>query len=168
MGALLALIPKKDIFYAMLIVALIAGGFWYHHKLIVEGIAKQQAIDDAASATLIAKTAEQTAELQAKATTAEQAYDKERNDDQNYRDSHPIEPVRLCLSTTASRIIVSQGGALNAGNAGSGPSSADVSKVPTGDSSSGGGAGPDIANLLGLLAGRADEVSAELREYQSR
>lgn len=160
-------IPIKDFIYLGLILAVIAGGAWYHHKLIAEGVAKQQAIDSAASAKLIAKTAEQTAELQARASQAEQAFDKERNDNQNYRDSHPIEPVRLCLSTV-SRIIVSQGEQRHPGNAGAGASTPDVSKMPAGDSSGGGRPGPDIANLLDLLASRADSVSAVLREFQAR
>jgi len=57
---------------------LILGGLWYHHKLIAEGIAEQQAADNKISAKLSAKTVIQTAELKAKATMAEQAYDKEQ------------------------------------------------------------------------------------------
>lgn len=161
-------IPLKDIIYGTLIVALIMGGLWYHHKLIEEGIAQQQAQDASASAELALKTAEETAALQARAVQAEQSFDKERNDNQTFRDSHPLDPVRLCLPTTASRIIVSQGGAAHPGNAGTGTAPADVPKVPAGDSSGGGGAGRDISDLLGLLASRADSVSAELREFQGR
>lgn len=161
-------LPIKDLVYGGLIIAIILGGLWLHHSLIAQGVAKQRAADDAASAALIAHTAEQTAALQARAAMAEQAYDKEHNDNQNYRDSHPMESVRLCLSTP-SRIIVSQAGAPHTGNAGAGAPTADVPKVPTGDSGSGtGAAGPDISTLLGLLAVKADNVSAELREFQSR
>lgn len=161
-------IPIKDFIYIGAILAIIASGAWYRHKLIAEGVAKQQAIDSAASAKLIAKTAEQTAELQARASQAEQAFDKERNDNQNYRDSHPIEPVRLCLSTV-SRIIVSQDGAAHAGDAKAGAASAGIQSMPDGNSSSGARrVGPDIEPMLSALGAAADQVSAVLREFQAR
>jgi hypothetical protein len=163
------MIAIKDYIYAGLIVALIAGGVWYHHKVLDEGIAEQVAKDTTASNALKAETAKQTADLEARAVTAEQAYDKERADNQNYIDSHPVQPVRLCLSTAPGRSVVPQAGAIKPGNASSGAGPQSVQSVPTGDSSGGGGtAGPDISNLLSLLAAKADTVSAELREFQSR
>lgn len=169
MPALLAMIPLKDWLYCGAIAAILAGGFYYHHKLIEEGVTKQRVEDDKASATLIAQTATQTAELQARAATAEQAYDKEHNDNQNYTDAHPTQPVRLCLSGNKSGAIVPKAGAANPGNAGAGAPSANLPSVSGGDSGGGaGGAGPDISALLGLLANRADNVSATLREFQSR
>jgi hypothetical protein len=166
----LALIPTKDKVYGLLIAAILIGGVWYHHKLITEGVAEQKASDDAASATIVANTVKQTAELQTKATMAEQAYDKEQSENAAYRSAHPDEPVRLCLgASNAGNRIVSQAGVTKPGNANSGTAAANVSSVPSANSSGGGGAaGPDISILLSLLAAKADDVSAELREFQSR
>jgi len=168
MPALLAMVPLKDWLYCGLIVAILAGGLWYHHKLIDEGIADQRRADDIASATIMAKTAKETADLQARAMTAEQAYDKERADNQNYSDTHPVAPVRLCLSPLAHGSVVPQTGAAQSGNASAGSGSANVSNLSSGDNNNGPGSGPDISALLGLLAVKADDVSATLREYQTR
>jgi len=169
MTALLALIPTKDWLYCGAIVAILAGGVWYHHKVFDEGIANQIAVDARASKELKADTAKKTAELQVRATTAEQAYDKEHADNQNYRDSHPIEPIRLCLSATASYTLVPTSGAAHAGNESASAAAQNVHDLPSGNSSSGTGtAGPDISTLLGLLAAKGDDVSAELREFQNR
>src|SRR5580658_900 len=95
----LALIPVKDWIYLGVIAAIFAGGIYIHHKLITEGIAEQRAADDKASATLVADTAKQTAALQVKASMAEQAFNKEHDDNQTFRDSHPLQPVRLCRAS---------------------------------------------------------------------
>ena len=167
---LLALIPGKDLAYGVLIAALIAGGIAYHHKLITEGVAEQKASDDSASAAIVAQTVKETADLQAKATMAEQAYDQEASKNAAYLSAHPVQPIRLCLSTShPSGSIVPQTGALKPGNASSGAPAANVPILPGANNSRGGGAsGPDISTLLGLLAARADQVSAVLREYQTR
>jgi hypothetical protein len=167
---LLALVPGKDLCYGVVIAVLIAGGIVYHHKLITEGVAEQKASDDAASATIVANTVKQTAELQTKATMAEQAYDQEQSENAAYRSAHPIQPVRLCLSTShPGSGVMPQTGAAKPRDANPSAPSANVSSVPSANSSRGGRAsGPDISNLLGLLAQRADAVSAVLREYQTR
>ena len=166
MSALLALIPIKDWLYGGAIALLIIFGLHYHHKVLAEGIAAQKAADDKASAALIQQTAKQTAELQAKATMAEQAYDKEH---QAILDQPSLPAVRLCGNPHPRSTIVSATGATQQGNAVPGASSGAVQQVPSGNSSGGAGdAGPDIGNLLSLLAQRADETSAELREFQAR
>jgi hypothetical protein len=163
----LALIPVKDWIYLGVIAAIFAGGIYIHHKLITEGIAEQRAADDKASATLVADIAKQTAALQVKASMAEQAFNKEHDDNQTFRDSHPLQPVRLCRASNVGSAPST--GATHSGNESTSATAADVSNVPPGNSSGGTSAtGPDISKLLGLLADRADNVSAELREYQSR
>jgi hypothetical protein len=165
----LALIPVKDWIYLGVIAAIFAGGIYIHHKLITEGIAEQRAADDKASATLVADTAKQTAALQVKASMAEQAFNKEHDDNQTFRDSHPLQPVRLCRASNVGNALLPSTGATHSGNESAGAAAANVSNMPAGNSSGGTSAtGPDISNLLGLLAVRADNVSAELREYQSR
>jgi hypothetical protein len=166
MPALLALIPTKDWVYGGLIVAILIGGTWYHHKLITEGVEKQKAADAIERKNLEADTAKLTAQLQARATTAEQAYDKEHNANLEFK---PTNPVRLCIATNGSGKILPKTGGTNPGNESTGAATANVPEVPSGNTSGGSGtAGPDISGMLSILATRADDVSAVLREFQSR
>lgn len=165
MTALLALIPSKDWLYIGLIVALGVIGLHYHHKLIAEGIADQKVADDKATAALTIETSKQTAELKAKATMAEQAYDKEH---QAIANQPPISPVRLCLNSHGSSPVVPKAGAIVAGTQSASAPAVGIQQVPQGSDSVGPVAGPDISGLLSILVGKADTVSAELREYQLR
>ena len=165
MGALLALIPSKDWLWAGALIALGLFGLHEHNKILAEGIAEQKAADDKAMAVLVANTAKQTAELQAKATMAEQAYDKEVNS----LNSLPAPSVRLCVYPHPSGSVVSQTGAAQPGTQSAGSASGGVQQVSAGNSLSGGGvAGPDIGGLLSALAAAADRESAVIREFQSR
>ena len=162
MPALLALIPAKDWLYGGVIVALLIGfGAYTHHERVV-GEAKVVAADAAATAKVVAQTAAQTATLKARATMAEQAYDKEHTSIAN---QPSLEPVRLCINSHASRIVLSAGAAQVPGNAGTSPAAPGVQPVPAGDTSV---PGPDISGMLQAFGSAADKVSAELREYQSR
>jgi hypothetical protein len=153
----------------IVIAAAVGAVFYWQHHLIDEGVNKQKAADATELQKLKTETDQKSAELQAKATTAEQAYDKEHADNLNYRDSHPTGPVRLCLATNQGSGAMPTGQASKPGNVGASSSSADVPKVSGRDNSSGGGTpGPDISKLLGLLAVKADNVSSTLREFQSR
>ena len=160
MGALLALIPGKDLLYGALLVAFIAFGVYERHHLIAEGQQHELAALKTSSEQLQKQTAAQTATLQAKATMAEQAYDKEVNS----LGALPAPVVRLCVNS-GSHPIVPAGGGRVAGNAPAGAAAAGVQQVPSGDPSV---AGPDIGGMLTALAARADDVSATLREFQSR
>lgn len=153
----------------LIVVGAIAGGIWYwHHEAIEQGIADQRAADALATQALEKDTAKQTAALQARATTAEQAYDKERSDHQNYIDSHPPLPVRLCIANH-SGALVPPSGTLKPGATDTSAGTAGVQSVPGGDSSGGAGtAGPDISAMLSALGTAADTVSATLREFQQR
>ncbi len=169
MGALLALITAKDWVYGALIALIVGGGLYWHHAIIEKGIADQVAADNRATALLKAETAKETADLKARADMAERAYEKEAGDNANYRSQHPVGPVRLCSdSAHGSGPVLPEGGTANTGNAPTGPSPGPVQPLPSGNSGFRAGAGPDIANLLDLLAARADETSATLREYQAR
>lgn len=160
MGALLAMIPGKDIFYGALIVGLIACGIYERNHLIAEGEQHEAAALKASSDRLQKKADQETAELQARATMAEQAYDKERALTAN----QPVPVVRLCVAA-GSRIGVPKAGAAVPGDAATGPAAGSVQQVPSGDT---GIAGPDIGGMLNALAASADQVSATLREFQSR
>ena len=165
MTALLALIPTKDKVWGVILIALVIIGFHVHNKLIAEGIAKQKAADDAATLVLTTKTAKETAELKARATRAEQAYDKEVNS----VDTLPAPSVRLCVYPHASGSVVSQTGAAQPGTQNASAGSGAIQPVPSGNSGSGGGvAGPDIGTLLSALSRAADRESAVVREFQAR
>ena len=154
----------------LIAIAAVAGGIWYwQHARFEQGIATQQAADAAQRQQLEADTIKKTAELQTKATLAEQAYDKERNDNAAYIGGHPIQPVRLCIAADNSRPIVPAAGASHSGNESPRSGAAAIQPLPSGDSGGGSrAAAPDIGNLLELLAARADDVSASLREFQNR
>lgn len=165
MPALLALIPTKDWLYGGLIVLLIVLGIHEHHKILAEGIAEQKAADDKATAVLVAASAKQTAELQAKATMAEQAYDKEVNS----LTSLPVPSVRLCVYPHPSSGVVPSSTPKVAGDAHESASAGNIQPVPSGNPGSGSGAaGPDIGGMLSALARAADRSDAALREFQSR
>jgi hypothetical protein len=157
MPALLALIPARDWLYGALIVGLLIFGIHLHHKILAEGIAEQKAADDKQTAALVASTAKQTVELQAKATMAEQAYDKEISAIINV----PAPSVRLCVYPHPGGSVVSQAGAAVGGNAGAGTAAGNLQPLPSGSDSGGATAGPDIGNLLSILSLRADEVPAQ-------
>jgi hypothetical protein len=160
------LIPTKDWLYGGAIVLLIVFGLHEHHKILAEGIAEQKAADDKATATLVANAAKQTADLQARATMAEQAYDKEV---QSVANQPPVGAVRLCLDSHRSGGVVSKVGAAQPGASAASAASGDIQPVPSGDT--GGGErdeGVDIGPLLAALAAAADQEVAVDREFQSR
>jgi hypothetical protein len=154
----------------LIIIAAVAGGIWYwQHHLIAEGIAQQKGADAIELQKLKTENDKKSADLQARATTAENARDKEVQDNADFRSTHPMQPVRLCLSTNQGHSAVPQTTGQNSGDVAAGASSANVSTLPGGNSSGGPGAtGPDISSLLSLLAEKADNVSSTLREFQSR
>lgn len=165
---MIALLSTRDYVYGALIALLIGGGLWYHHKVLAEGIADQVARDSAARIKLEAETKQQTADLQARATIAEQSYDKERNANLAFIDSHPIQPLRLCNANDSGGVMP-KAGAIKLGDASASPHSGIVQSMPTRDSSRGQeSTGPDISGLLSALGAAADNVSAELREFQTR
>lgn len=166
MAALLALVPFKDWVYIGIIAALFAAGAYERNHLIDEGKAHEAAALKLSSDKLQKQTAAQTADLQAKATMAEQAYEKERAASLNLP---PVQPVRLCNSAPSRNSVVSQATGQKPGDASAGTGTTAIQSVSSGNSSSGQStAGPDISSLLGLLAARGDQVSATLREYQNR
>lgn len=153
----------------LVFIGLLGIGFLiYHRHVLDDGIAKQQAADNAASKILLDKAASETADAKARATMAEQANAKENSSIPVFIDAHP-ESVRLCSNAHGSSGSVPASGTKDTGHAGAGAGPASVQPVPDGNSGSGqGGSGVDIGPLLQALAGSADKVSSELREYQSQ
>lgn len=154
----------------LIVIAAVAGGIWYwQHHLIDKGISQQKAADDAASKPLINQAKAETAELQVKATMAEQTHAKEIASLQKYHDDNPNKPVRLCLDAHSGSQGVRATGAANSGNKSAGTPTVGLQPVPDGNPEGGAGrAGPDIEPMLTALGTAADKVSAELREVQGR
>lgn len=138
---------------------LVGGSVWlWHHETYESGVAAEVA-------KVQVQAAKDKATLTAKANTAEHSHDTELATLVAYRDSHPEQPVRLCLSSAA-RVQTPPSQPVR--GAGVAPADA-VQSVSAGDSSGGTGtAGPDISGLLEALAARADEVTAQARELQER
>src|SRR5271170_7102522 len=117
----------------------------------------ERAIGKTAELTALKASSDKlTAELKAKASMAEQAYDKEHAANVNLP---AVQPVRLCLNANSGP----SPSAKKPGNASASALAASVQPVPSGNT-----AGPDIGPILSALAAKADEVSATLREYQAR
>lgn len=136
------------------VAGIVGGGFYLHHKWYAEGAAAVKAADAKVLAAQIAKD-------QLAINSAEHANDAELAKLQSYVTAVPVPPVRLCLNTTHSGAVPS------ASKPSASAPAAAVLPVSAGDSAVRADVGPDISSLLSALALKADEVSAELREYQS-
>lgn len=151
-----AWVQELIVIAGLLLMLFIGVKLWDHH-IYEQGIAAQQAIDQKNSAA-------DKAVLEARATTAEQNYEKSQTDLDTFRNANPIGAVRLCVppgTHLQTRPLVANGGSPVAPAAG-------VQQVPAGDSGSGAAtAGPDISGMLDLLAARADEVDAQAIELQA-
>jgi|SRR5579875_1895680 len=150
-------------------VAIAGALLWYHHHVYTAGIAAQRTADAAARAQLEAAAAHRTQALEDLATQAEHAHDTELAQLRAYRDRHPVESVRLCLDAHGGPGSMPEASAAHASDETAGAPAARVQPVPDRDSGvRPGQPGPDVGSLLGALAARADEVSAQLREWQAR
>ena len=151
------------------IAAAAVGGFWiYHHHVYVEGIHAQQVADQRASAKLVAKARAETKAAQAQANAAHDAYLQEVANEQVLAARHPLPAVRLCLNAHRGGFSLPEAGTAHPGNAGASAAAGGVPALPGANHRVRPRRGPDISGLLELLAGRADQVSAVLREYQAR
>ena len=145
------------------------GAFWiYHHHVYGEGIHAQQVADQKASAKVIAQAEAKTKAALETAQKAHDAYLQEVSNEAIAVARNPLPAVRLCLNSYGGHSRVPQTGTAHAGNENSGTPFAGISSLPAGNHPVRTHGGPNIAGLLELLAGRADQVSAELREYQAR
>lgn len=139
--------------WVILAVTIACVAFWGHHKY-------NQGYSKARAEWELAQKIEKVRHDQ-ELKDANHANDQELDNLRAYRDSHPVQPVRLCISP---RPVRPAGTAAD----GAGSPAKPVLDLPSGDSGSGAdGAGPDIAGMLESLAAAADSVSADLREEQA-
>jgi len=169
-GAFLEFLHTRKWLVELLLVLAMAGAIaWWHHstleKGIADGVAKQKALDDRASAELHQQVAQLTAQNVALAAAAHAKYE----DDHAQTIATAAAPVgtrELCKpAETHDRIIgVSQAGRAQPGDAATAAVTPVVREVPAPDH----GQSDDRRRLLGALAALADEQSAVIREYQAR
>lgn len=146
---LVALLAARIKLPPWLIEALLAGllilGIWlsgvFHEKARIERqVVKEQV------------------EVEKRVLVTDHSHDQELSELRSYRDAHPVQPVRLCRANVLPP---------RSPEGHPGPTTADVLPVPGSDPLvRPAGDPPDIADLLGLLALRADQMSAGLRRRQ--
>src|ERR1700761_4448292 len=151
--------------YAALVLVIFFGGVYLEHKLSDARYEALELKDAKAAAQAQAKADAEQAELISKANTAEANYETEHNALLAYAAANPLTGVRLCIPSTAK---VPATGSVIPGAKGPDPTPGAVLQVPSGDSGIRQEPGPDIGNLLGILADKADELSAKAREQQQR
>jgi hypothetical protein len=160
---------RKWLVELLLVVAIIGAVVWWHHstleKGIADGVAKQKALDDHASAELHAQVAQLTAQNVALAAAAHAKYE----DDHAQTIATAVAPVgtrELCKPAEAHdrSVGMSKAGRAQPGNDATAALTPVVREVPAPDH----GQSDDRRRLLGALAALADEQSAVIREYQAR
>jgi hypothetical protein len=161
----LAFVTSRKWLVELLVVALVAGAvWWFCEHLISVGVQRQKDADAKAYAQLVIDNAKEEGRLQALADKAEHAHDEELTQLRTYRNSQPLHGgLRINCPTSVSSATGSHSGDDEARSA-----AAAIQSLPSGSVSSSGPGSADVLHLLDILAGRADTVSATLREYQLR
>lgn len=157
---------RKWIVELLVIVAIAGAVWWFCSHLIGVGVQRQK--DD--DAKVLAEW-QHTADLEAGrkqglADAANKARDEEIKGLRDYRDTHPLHGG-LCLKPSAAAAVPAAAGTIS-GYGSSITSPGDLLSLPEGGTGSGGQPEADVRHLLDVLAGRADLLSATLREYQAR
>jgi hypothetical protein len=164
--AALDFVSSRKWLVELIVLALVAGAVWWLcEHLIAVGVQRQKDADAKAYAQLVIDNAKKEAVLQAKADQAEAGYEAEHSALESYRASQPLHGG-LCIDKGNRGVPAAAGP--HAGNEATGAGLATVQPLPTGDSAAIGQSDTDIRHMLDILAGRADQVSATLREYQFR
>jgi type II secretory pathway pseudopilin PulG len=112
-----------------------------------------------------AVAAKKTQELAAQAAQAQEAYANEHQSLVDYVNLNPVGAVRLCEPSGA--VSGSNSSRTKPRTQGTAASPGDVQQVPPGDNSVRAIPGPDIGQLLSILANKADDVTAKARESES-
>jgi hypothetical protein len=150
-----------------LILLLVVAGliWWFCEHLIAVGVQRQKDADDKAYAQLVIDNAKEEGRLKALADTANENYQQESQELLAYRAAQPLHGG-LCLDKGHRSMSAASGA--HTGNEATSSGAAAVQSVLAGDPAPSGRSDPDIRHLLDLLAGRGDEVSSTLREFQAR
>ena len=166
-GALELLHARKWLVELLVLLAIVGGVWWFCAHLIDVGVQRQKDADAAAYAKLQRDADLETGRLKGRAEAAEKARDQEISDGRRYRSEHPLHGG-LCQPRQLPATTVAQGAAAELGDDQARPAAGDFQPVPAGDIRPGGRGDTDVRHLFDVLAGRADMVSADLREYKAR
>jgi hypothetical protein len=164
-AALAFIHARKWLVELILAAAVIAVAWLFCQHLIEVGVQRQKDADAKEYAAMQRKADIETGRLQGVADAAEKAREKEASDLDQYRRDHPLHGG-LCNKLSAA--AGPEASAAHGGNADPSAATGDLLAVPPGDPGVGGQGDPDVRHLLDVLAGRADLLSAGLREYQAR
>ena len=150
--------------YAALVLSIFFGGVYVEHRFAASRYEALELKVDNERIAAQAAADKKTVELQAQADKAHADYEKTQADLKDYVDSHPVGDVRLCLSAAPLPAAGKAGAKPGTEPTGTGPTT--VSTMPSGDSGVRQDVGPDISDLLGLLADKAADVANQLKEQK--
>jgi len=166
--AILAFIHARHLLVWLVATAIVVTGIAYwHHATFKAEMERVRAEDRAALAKAQQKADLETSRLKGIADAAEKVRNEEHDQLVAYRTAQPLHG-QLCTQPRNSLASVPAIADTVILHAGPSAATANLQPVPTGDSAASGRADPDVRHLLDVFAGRADEVSATLREFQSR
>lgn len=161
-------IPRRLLLELVGAAALIGVLWWWHHATYEKGIARQRAEDQVEIDRLTRAAEKETARLQGVADAAEKARHDEHDALTAYRLAQPLHGSLCQPSPDHGRRYLPDASTAHRGNEAASAPAADLQPVPARDPEPSGSRDADVRHLLDVLAGRADEVSATLREFQAR
>jgi hypothetical protein len=156
---------RKWLVELILLAVIVAGVYFFCQHLIGVGVQRQKDADARELVKLQHDADVEAARLRGVADAAEKARAKEHDELADYRRLHPLHGG-LCLNQGGRHLPTA--GAADGGDEGTSATAGNLQPLPAGDPGSGGQGDPDVRHLLDVFAGRADLLSAELREYQAR
>lgn len=166
--AILAFIHARKWIVELIVAALVVAAIaWWHHSAVEQGMKRVRDEDRAAMLQAKEDADRETSRLKGIADAAETSRAQEQAELDTYRRLDPLHGG-LCKPESHRDARVPEARPVDSGHAGSSASAPDLQPVPTRDPEASGRADPDVRHLLDVLAGRADEVSATLREFQAR
>jgi hypothetical protein len=157
---------RKWLVELLLLGVIVVGVVLFCRHLIQVGVERQRAEDERAYRQLQLDAAIESGRLKGIAEKASHEHDEELQTLREYRVQHPLHGG-LCLDDGRKSRLPNAGTA-ESGDAGRSSSAESLQPVSSGDSQPSGQSDPDIRGMLDALAGRADRVSAQLREFQAR
>jgi hypothetical protein len=152
----------------LLLLALVVGGvWWFCQHLIDVGVQRERSAWQAKLVEAQRKADIETGRLQGRADAAEKAREQEQADLDEYRRTHALHGG-LCRARNVSGTAGAEAARAHGGDEGASTAAGDLQSVPAGDLRARGSGEPDVRHLFDVLAGKADLLSAPLREYQAR
>lgn len=152
---------RKWLVELILLAIIVGAAWWFCHHLIDVGVQRERA----AWMLKVDEANLKAAQAKGRADAAEAAGKREHDELTEYIKGHPLHGslASLCRKPSGVPAAASPDG----GDAEASAGAADVLALPAGDPR-GNLDEPDQLGMLSLLAGRADLLSSQVREYQAR